>query len=51
VLADGHGHARGALAQHRQAGVVREGRLAVPSGFRERDPQLQAVQHRGPARR
>jgi hypothetical protein len=49
VLADGHGHAGGAVADHRQAGVVRETRLAVPFTLRQRDPQLEAVQHRRPS--
>jgi DNA-binding transcriptional ArsR family regulator len=43
VLADGHGHAGGAVTHDRQAVVVGEARLAVPLRPRQRDPQLQAV--------
>jgi hypothetical protein len=50
VLADGHRNAGGAVAHHRQVGVVGEARFAVPFGLGQRDPQLQAVQHGRAAR-
>jgi hypothetical protein len=50
VLADGHRNAGGAVAHHRQVGVVGETRFAVPFGLGQRDPQLQAVQHGRAAR-
>jgi hypothetical protein len=43
--------ARRAVAHHRKAGVMREARFGVPLRFRQRDPQLQAVQQRGAAGR
>ena len=51
VLADDDGHARVALAHHRQIRVMRERGLGKPVPLRKRDPQLQPVQHGGPSGR